>query len=47
LNHEYVIAYTFTSQDLKNELDEERREPYVSSGLINVCMVFDIVFVHW
>jgi hypothetical protein len=47
MNHEFVIAYTFTSQDLKNELDKERREPYVSSGLINVCMVFNIVFVHW
>jgi hypothetical protein len=28
----------------KNELDQERRAPYVSSGLINVCKVFNIAF---
>ena len=39
------MAYTFTSEDLKNEPDQERREPYVSSGLtINVCTVFNIAF---
>ena len=40
------MTYTFTLQDLKNELDEERREPYVSLVLLTCAQFLILLFVH-
>ena len=43
------MAYTFTLQDLKkkNELDQERRQPYVSLVLLTCAQFLILLFVRW